>query len=63
PSPYPIVVRAVTNEAGTVLYQENADWTCDGATGVVTAVPGGAIGPNDTVAIVWAAADTVTATD
>ncbi|MGH7074463.1 MAG: Gp37 family protein [Stellaceae bacterium] len=62
PAPFPLVVGAIANAAGTVLYREFVDWTCDGATGVVTAVPGGAIGANDTVLITWAAADTVTVT-
>ncbi|MGH7074459.1 MAG: hypothetical protein ACREFD_09710 [Stellaceae bacterium] len=53
------MVGAISNAALTVLYREFADWTCDGATGVVTAVAGGSIGANDTVLIAWAAADTV----
>lgn len=61
PGPYPLAVGAVTNAAGTVLYRELADWTADGASGLVTALPSGAIGANDTVGIAWAAADTVTA--
>lgn len=62
PGPMPVVVGAVSNAAGTVMYREFADWECDGATGVVTATPGGAIGANDTVMIAWASAETVTVT-
>lgn len=62
PGPYPVVVGAVSNAAATALYREFADWQCDGTTGVVTALDGGAIAPNDTVQIAWASADTVTVT-
>jgi len=38
PGPVPLVVGAVSNASATRLYQEFADWTCDGTTGVVTAL-------------------------
>ncbi|MGH7077957.1 MAG: Gp37 family protein, partial [Acetobacteraceae bacterium] len=60
PGPAPLVVGAVSNAAGAVLYREFVDWECDGATGVVTAMAAGAIGASDTVSIAWAAAETVT---
>ncbi|MGH7118149.1 MAG: Gp37 family protein [Acetobacteraceae bacterium] len=63
PGPYPVVVGAVSNAAGTVLYREFVDWECDGATGVVTAIAAGGIGASDTVAIACAPADTVVATE
>lgn len=62
PGPAPLVVGAISNAAGTVLYREFVDWECDGTTGVVTAMAGGAIGASDTVQIAWASADTVTVT-
>ncbi len=61
PGGLPVVVGAVSSGNGLVLYQEFVDWTCDGATGLVTAVAGGGIGAADTVMIAWAPADTVTA--
>jgi Gp37 protein len=61
PGPVPLVVGAIGSANGLTLYQEFADWTCDGATGVVTAVVGGAIGASDTVQIAWAPVDVVTA--
>ncbi|MGH6680566.1 MAG: Gp37 family protein, partial [Bradyrhizobium sp.] len=59
PGQAPVVVGAVSNAAGALLYREFVDWECDGATGVVTALPGGGIGAADTVQIAWAAAETV----
>ncbi len=60
PGPTPLVVGAIAAGNGLVLYQEFVDWTCDGATGVVTAVASGAIGADAQVQIAWAPADTVT---
>lgn len=61
PGPVPLVVGAVGRADGRGLYREFADWICDGATGVVTAVSGGAIGAEESVAIAWAPAETITA--
>jgi len=61
PGPTPIVVGAITSADGRRIFQEFADWTADGTTGVVTAVATGAIAQNATVQIAFAAADTVTA--
>ncbi len=61
PGPVPLVVGAIGTANGLTLYQEFVDWVCDGTTGVVTAVTGGALGANDTVQIAWAPADMVTA--
>ena len=61
PGPAPLVVAAIGATNGSKLYQEFVDWTCDGTTGVVTAVSGGAIGAEAEVQIAWAPADVVTA--
>jgi Gp37 protein len=61
PGPAPVVVGAITSANGVVLYQEFADWTCDGTTGVVTAAMGGRIGATDEVQIAWTSANTIAA--
>ncbi|MGH7067168.1 MAG: Gp37 family protein [Acetobacteraceae bacterium] len=59
PGPVPLVVGGIASANGLPLYQEFADWECDGTTAIVTATPGGAIGASDTVMIAWAPADVV----
>ena len=61
PGPAPVVVGAVYAANGTTLFRELVDWTCDGTTGVVTAVAGGSIAADAQVQIAWAPADTITA--
>jgi len=62
PGPTPLVVGAVSNATATQLFQEFVDWECDGTTGIVTALAGGAIAAGSTVEIAWAAAETLTIT-
>ncbi len=61
PGPTPLVVGAITSANGQKIFQEFVDWTCDGTTGVVTALATGAIAQNATVQIAFAPADVVTA--
>ncbi len=61
PGPTPLVVGAITSADGRRIFREFADWTCDGTTGVVTALATGGIAQNATVQIAFAGADVVSA--
>jgi Gp37 protein len=61
PGPTPLVVGAISSANGLTLYQEFVDWTCDGATGLVTATATGRIGASDQVQVAWASANTIAA--